>query len=105
VRFSARGWCTIQKGKLQPGHLRYVQTYVATLAEERGFNIDGIDQRYAYREAPTQPATSSGPGGLSSSCCTLIIILFIVALVLSSLRKGGKETGLSQYVSAELAAQ
>jgi len=82
-----------KKGNYSQGIYDTVQTYVATLAEKRGFNIDGIDQRYAYREAPTQPATSSGPGGLSSSCYTLIIILFIVALVLSSLRKGGKGGG------------
>jgi uncharacterized protein len=82
-----------RKGNYGQGIYDTVQTYVATLAEKRGFNIEGIDQRYAYRETPTQPATSSRPGGLSSSCCTLIIILFIVALVLSSLRKGGRGGG------------
>jgi uncharacterized protein len=81
-----------RKGNYGQGIYETVQTYVATLAEKRGFNIEGIDQRYAYREAPTEPATSS-PGGLSSSFCTLIIILFIVALVLSSLRKGGRGGG------------
>src|SRR6267143_3839764 len=82
-----------KKGNYSQGIYDTVQAYVATLAAKRGFSIEGIDQRYAYREAPTQPATSSGPGGLSSSCCTLIIILFIVALVLSSFRKGGKGGG------------
>jgi uncharacterized protein len=81
-----------RKGNYAQGIYDTIQTYVATLAEKRGFNIEGIDQRYAYREAPTQPATRA-PGGLSSSCCTLIIILFIVALVLSSLRKGGRGGG------------
>lgn len=78
-----------KKGNYSQGIYDTIQTYVATLAEKRGFNIDGIDQRYAYREAPAQPATNVGPGGLSSSCCTLIIILFVIALILSSLRKGG----------------
>jgi uncharacterized protein len=82
-----------RKGNYAQGIYETVQTYVATLAEKRGFSIDGIDQRYAYREAPAQPATSSRPGGLSSSCCTLIIVLFIIALVLSSFRKGGKGGG------------
>jgi uncharacterized protein len=80
-----------KQGNYSQGIYDTIQTYVATLAEKRGFNIDGIDQRYAYREAPAQPATSS-PGGLSSFC-TLIIILFIIALVLSSFRKGGKGGG------------
>ncbi len=82
-----------KKGNYGQGIYDTIQTYVATLAEKRGFNIEGIDQRYAYREAPAQPATSSRPGGLSSSCCTLIIILFVIALVLSSLRKGGRGGG------------
>jgi uncharacterized protein len=82
-----------RKGNYGQGIYETVQTYVATLAEKRGFNIEGIDQRYAYREAPARPATSSRPGGLSSSCCTLIIILFVIALVLSSLRKGGRGGG------------
>jgi uncharacterized protein len=80
-----------KKGNYSQGIYDTIQSYVATLAEKRGFNIEGIDQRYAYREAPAQPATSS-PGGLPSFC-TLIIILFIIALVLSSFRKGGKGGG------------
>jgi uncharacterized protein len=82
-----------KKGNYSQGIYDTIQTYVATLAEKRGFNIDGIDQSYAYREAPAQPATSSRPGGLSSSCCTLLIILFIIVLVLSSFRKGGRGGG------------
>lgn len=82
-----------KQGNYSQGIYDTIQTYVATLAEKRGFNIDGIDQRYAYREAPAQPAVSSRPGGLSSSCITLIIILFIIALVLSSFRKGGRGGG------------
>jgi uncharacterized protein len=82
-----------RKGNYAQGIYETIQTYVATLADKRGFSIEGIDQRYAYRETPAQPATSSRPGGLSSSCCTLIIILFVIALVLSSFRKGGKGGG------------
>ena len=55
-----------------------VQAYVATLAEKRGFTVEGIDQRYAYREAPQQPARRSQTGG--PSCCTLLIILAIILL-------------------------
>ena len=29
-----------------------VQAYVATLAQKRGFTIEGLDQSYAYRETP-----------------------------------------------------
>jgi uncharacterized protein len=64
-----------------------VQAYVATLAQKRGFTVDGIDQRYAYRATPERSPIRSRSGG--PSCCTLIIIIGIVLLVLSSLRKGG----------------
>jgi uncharacterized protein len=68
-----------------------VQAYVATLAEKRGFTIEGIDQRYAYRAAPEEPVSRSRSGG--PSCCTLLIILGVIILVLSSLRKGGGGRG------------
>lgn len=79
----------LKKENYSQGIYDTVQAYVATLAAKRGFSIEGIDQRYAYREAPEQPAIRSRSGGLSSSCCTLLIILGIVILVLSSMRKGG----------------
>jgi uncharacterized protein len=64
-----------------------VQAYVATLAQKRGFTIDGIDERYAYRSTPEPAVQRSRSGG--PSCCTLLIILGVIILVLSSIRKGG----------------
>ena len=77
-----------KKGNYNQGIYDTVQAYVATLAEKRGFTIEGIDQRYAYRE-PQARVTGARPGGLSSSCCTMLIILGVVLLLLSSIRKGG----------------
>src|SRR6266850_4548628 len=84
-----------KKGNYSQGIYDTIQAYVATLAAKRGFNIEGIDQRYAYRETPEQPRSGvrSGSGGLSSSFCTMLIILGIVILVLSSMRKGGRGGG------------
>jgi uncharacterized protein len=70
-----------------------VQAYVATLAQKRGFTIEGIDQRYATSEPTVQPRGRTKSGGLSSSCCTILIVLGIVILVLSSMRKGGGGRG------------
>ena len=78
-----------KKGNYSQGIYDTVQAYVATLAEKRGFTIEGIDQSYAYRETPEQPGIRARSGGVSSSCCTLLIILGIIILVLSSMRKGG----------------
>lgn len=82
-----------KKGNYSQGIYDTVQAYVATLAEKRGFTIDGIDQRNAYREAPERPGIRSGAGGLSSSCCTMLIILGIVILVILSIKRGGRGGG------------
>ncbi len=78
-----------KKANYSQGIYDTVQAYVATLAAKRGFTIEGIDQRYAYREAPRSRGTTSRRGGLSNSCCTILIILGIIIMVLSSFRKGG----------------
>lgn len=82
-----------KKGNYSQGIYDTVQAYVATLAQKRGFTIEGIDQRYAYREAPKSGGIKARGGGLSSSCCTLLIILGVAILVLSSMRKGGGGRG------------
>lgn len=70
-----------------------VQAYVATLAQKRGFTVEGIDQSYAYREPRRSSSGKTRAGGLSSSCCTLLIIAGVVILLLSSIRKGGGRGG------------
>lgn len=82
-----------KRGNYSQGIYDTIQAYVATLAAKRGFSIEGIDQRYAYREAPERPERGSPIGGISGSCCTLIIIVFIVILVISSVRRGGRGGG------------
>ena len=61
----------LRQGNYSKGIYDTVQGYVATLAEKRGFTIEGIDQRYAYREPRTQPGErpdiGSRSGGLSRS--------------------------------------
>jgi uncharacterized protein len=83
----------LKKGNYSQGVFDTVQTYVATLAANRGFTIEGIDQRYAAREAPKSRGVRSKSGGLSSSCCTMLVILGVIILVLSSMRKGGGGRG------------
>jgi uncharacterized protein len=83
----------LKKGNYSQGIYDTVQAYVATLAEKRGFTVAGIDQRYAYREAPKSRGGKTRSVGFSSSCCTMLIVLGIAILVLSSLRKGGGGRG------------
>jgi uncharacterized protein len=79
-----------KRGNYSKGVYDTVQAYVATLAEKRGFTIDGIDQRYAYRESKGRPAVS---GGASSTCCTLLIILGIIIFLVAASRGGGGRSG------------
>ncbi len=70
------------------GILDTMQSYAATLAAKRGFAIEGIDQRYVYRDSPAeerQPAQKS----LSSMCLGIIIIGFILMVLFSSSRRRG----------------
>jgi uncharacterized protein len=82
-----------KKGNYSQGIYDTVQAYVATLAAKRGFTIEGIDQSYAYREAPARRSSGSRAGGLSSSCCTILIILGVILILLSSIKRGGGGRG------------
>ncbi|HUS09526.1 MAG TPA: TPM domain-containing protein [Pyrinomonadaceae bacterium] len=82
-----------KKGNYSQGIYDTVQAYVATLAAKRGFTVEGIDQSYAYREAPARRSSGSRAGGLSSSCCTILIILGVILILLSSIKRGGGGRG------------
>jgi uncharacterized protein len=82
-----------KKGNYSKGIYDTIQTYVATLAEKRGFSIEGIDQSYAYHEPRQRSGGTSNPGGLPGPCCTLIVIIFVAILILSLAKRGGKGGG------------
>src|SRR2546425_9832766 len=52
-----------KRGNYSQGIYDTVQAYVATLAEKRGFSIEGIDQRYASRENTQERGTRPRTGG------------------------------------------
>jgi len=79
------------------GILDTMQTYIATLAEKRGFSVEGIDQSYAYRGQPR--ATTGRPqrdGNPFGACCVIIIIAFILLLLFSASRRRGGGGGCLQ---------
>ena len=69
-----------------------IQTYVATLAEKRGFNVDGIDQSYAYRAEPEREieVRQNPRKNLSTICCVSIGIIFVLIWLFNASRGGGK---------------
>ncbi len=77
-----------RRGEYGEGLSETVQAYIATLAQQRGFSIEGIDQSYAYRERQREPATSPGMGQFASACSSIVIILVIVLLLASANQRG-----------------
>ncbi|HEY9283294.1 MAG TPA: TPM domain-containing protein, partial [Pyrinomonadaceae bacterium] len=87
-----------REGNYAKGITDTAETYVATLAQSRGFSVEGIDQRRAHqpnagrgRRAPNQIAT----GGISTLCCVGIVILFVILIIFSNRgkRRGGGGRG------------
>lgn len=83
-----------KQGNYGKGIADTVEAYVATLAEKRGFSVEGIDQRNAYRERA--PSSGGGRGGSSRSLFsggTLFIIVLVVIFLLIASRGGGGRGG------------
>ena len=76
-----------RQGNYSKGILDTIQAYVATLGAKRGFSVEGIDQRYAYRgRAPDVEIRELPQRG--SVCTGLIIFAVIVLLLMSASRRG-----------------
>jgi uncharacterized protein len=64
----------------------FVQATVATLAEKRGFQLEGIDQSYAYRapvrrtRTPTRTVGTGSGIGVGGCCIGLIVLVFLLSL-------------------------
>lgn len=97
----------IQRERLVPAFRRQeysrgifdtIQAYVATLGQKRGFNIEGIDQSFAYgnEEEPAGPIQRVERRRLSSICFGALIILFLLIVLSSGSRRRGGGGGCLQ---------
>lgn len=85
-----------RQGNYSKGIYDTVQACVATIAAQRGFSIEGIDQRFAYRdENKSQPSFGirQSRGSLTTVCCGILFVLFIVILISAASRGGGGGRG------------
>jgi len=82
-----------REGNYSKGIDDFVQATVATLAEKRGFQLEGIDQSYAYREPArrTRTTRSREASGLGLGTCCLIVVVIIFLLAMN--RGGGGRGG------------
>lgn len=85
-----------RQGNYAKGILDTIQAYVATLGAKRGFSVEGIDERYVYREVPRREQPQTGQTTLAGLCVGIAIIIFIVILLSSSSRRGGGGGGCLQ---------
>jgi uncharacterized protein len=79
-----------REGRYAQGILDTLGAYVATLAQKRGFNIEGIDQRQAYREQQRSRRGGSSPQLSFPKVCLFLLILVFVIFVFS---RGGRGRG------------
>lgn len=70
-----------------------VEAYIATLAEKRGFTIEGIDQKQAYRQPVSSGGGNSGRTLRGFSPCAIIFVIIIVLLLFSGRSRGGGGSG------------
>lgn len=83
-----------RRGDYSKGVLDTMQAYLATLAEKRSFNVEGLDQQYAYRGQTREPRTSRPQSGRSSiSVCFGILVIVVVLLLLFSASRRGPRGG------------
>jgi uncharacterized protein len=77
------------------GIFNTIQAYVATLAQKRGFSVDGIDQRFAYRaqepDGNIEVRQGSRYGWVATCCGALVILGILIAVSLGS--RGGPRGG------------
>ena len=82
-----------KQGNYSKGIFDTVQAYIATLAAKRGFSVEGIDQRYAYRDASGQEPsiqTRQSKASRTTVCCGIVVVVFIVILISAASRRGGR---------------
>ncbi|HEX8285073.1 MAG TPA: TPM domain-containing protein [Pyrinomonadaceae bacterium] len=81
----------LKQGNYGQGIDEFVTGVIATLAQKRGFEIEGIDRSYAYRESAPRTRTTTRAreaSGVGLGTCCLIIFVVIVLLAMAG--KGGR---------------
>jgi uncharacterized protein len=81
-------------GDYSKGLMDAMQTFIATMSEKRGFQIEGTDTRYTYhppaRTRTGIPSIRTGSGLNFKTVCCVGIVVLIILLSLFSGRRGGR---------------
>jgi uncharacterized protein len=76
-------------GDYNKGITETVEAIIATLAEKRGFSVEGIDQRYSYRQGGQQQPRGNTRRGTSGCSMFFIILIVLVFILLAGRGRGG----------------
>jgi uncharacterized protein len=78
-----------REGNYSKGILDFVQTVSATLADKRGFSMEGIEVGQAYRPSARTPQRTRGRQSQSSLSLGACCLVAVVGLILLSMFSGG----------------
>jgi uncharacterized protein len=80
-----------RQGNYSQGIFDTIQAYIARLAEQRNFNIAGIDKStiQGNENISIRRPRPSGSGLSIGTCFLIIVFIFVIIAVLSSARRGG----------------
>jgi uncharacterized protein len=89
----------LRQGDFSKGILNTVQAFVGTLAEKRGFTVEGLDKDYANNAPETSGGrTRVSSGGGLSPCCLIVIVIVVLVLIFSRKGRGGGGGGLTNML-------
>lgn len=92
-----------REGNYSQGISDTINAYIATLAQSRGFSMEGIDQRQSYRGRYDGSRGGGGTPQLGfSRICLFGLILFIVVIFLSRSGRGGGGGCLNLFLLGSL---
>jgi uncharacterized protein len=97
-----------RQGNYGQGINEFVQGVIATLAQKRGFEIEGIDQSYAYREpvrrTRTTPRSREASGIGLGTCCVIVVVVIILLAMSGRGGRGGWGGGGGGWLTSILVA-
>lgn len=80
-----------KQGNFSKGITDTAETYVATLAQSRGFSVEGLDQARAYEPGKGRGRAPVATRSNSTLCCVGLVVAFIILSLLS--KRGGRGGG------------
>jgi uncharacterized protein len=96
-----------RNGDYSKGIETAVQTFIATIGQQRGFTLDDVDPALAYKAAPRAPSSRRGRArslSFGAICLMAVVVIIIFSMLSGSRGRGGRGGGGSGCLNALLLA-